>query len=48
MSPIIAAVLTVEALDGREAGVKLLIELIEELTRICRVRESTSKDLKNE
>jgi hypothetical protein len=41
MSPIIEAVLTVDAVNGRERAVALLIELIEELERVYRSREST-------
>jgi len=43
MSPITFAVLTVEAVDGKESASKLLVELIEELTRIFQARESREK-----
>lgn len=42
MSPIIEAVLTVEALKGKEAASKLLVELIEELTRVYQARETSA------
>ena len=40
LSPITMAVLTVEAVDGKEAASKLLVELIEELTRVFAARDS--------
>ena len=43
MSPIIMAVLTVEAVDGKEAAAKLLVELLEELARVYQAREAKER-----
>lgn len=43
MSPIIEAVLTVEAVYGKPAAVKLLVELLEELERVYRAKATTSE-----
>ncbi len=39
MSPVTFAVLTVEAVDGKKAAVKLIVELLEELARVYQMRE---------
>ncbi len=39
MSPVTFAVLTVEAVDGKEAAVKLIVELLDELARVYQMRE---------
>ena len=43
MSPITFAVLTVESVDGRDAAVKLIVQLLEELARVYERRNAQER-----